>query len=137
MAPVPVRPHSRAPSPMPTMPGRPISRAASPIPPGVGHSPDIRRPTSTSGFQIEKAPKSPGPYGRPSVPQPLGYNQDELMYRQQVAALIAAKDRQIAATGRIPVGQNQLVLFFRTKVGFLVSLSITTSDLRSSMCIVY
>jgi len=50
------------------------------------------------------------------MPQPDGYNRDELVYRQQVAALIAAKDRQIATTGRIPVGPAQLVLFFRTKV---------------------
>lgn len=80
-------------------------------------SPDIRRSASTD-FQIEKAPKSPGPYGRPQagMPQPDGYNRDELIYRQQVTALIAAKDRQIAATGRIPQASHPLVLFFRTKV---------------------
>jgi len=73
-------------------------------------------------FQIEKAPKSPGPYGRPGMPQPDGYNRDELIYRQQVSALIAAKDRQIAATGRIPAGPTPLVLFFRTKNGVSHSL---------------
>jgi hypothetical protein len=73
-------------------------------------------------FQIEKSPKTPGPYGRPGLPQPDGYNRDELIYRQQVSALIAAKDRQIAATGRIPPGPSPLVLFFRTKNGVSHSL---------------
>lgn len=108
MAPVPVRPLSRAPSPIPM---RPISRGPSPAPPGI-----------RSDFQIEKAPKSPGPYGRPNMPQPDGYNRDEQIYRQQVAALIAAKDRQIGASGRIPVGPGHLVLFFRTKNGVSHSL---------------
>jgi hypothetical protein len=92
-------------------------------------SPDIRRSASTE-FQIEKAPKSPGPYGRPGMSQPDGYNRDELIYRQQVTALIAAKDRQIAATGRIPAGPVPLVLFFRTKVSYLIFLAIyNTPDL--------
>jgi len=77
---------------------------------------------SSNDFQIEKAPKSPGPYGRPGMPQPDGYNRDELIYRQQVTALIAAKDRQIAANGRIPAGSAPLVLFFRTKNGVSHSL---------------
>src|SRR5882757_3941881 len=82
-APTPVRPASRAPSPMP-MSARPISRAPSPAPPGMTHS----QGRSSNDFQIEKAPKSPGPYGRPGMPQPDGYNRDELIYRQQVTALI-------------------------------------------------
>ena len=124
MAPVPVRPSSRAPSPMmPIVPLRPISRASSPIPPGMPRS-DIRRVPSTSDFHIEKAPKSPGPYGRPTtMPQADGYNRDDLIYRQQVAALIAAKDRQIATTGRIPARSAQFVLFFRAKVGSVSSSS--------------
>lgn len=126
MAPVPVRPLSRAPSPMPTMAGRPISRGPSPVPPGMGRAQDIGRSTSTSNFQIEKAPKSPGPYGRPSISHPDGYSRDEQVYRQQVAALIAAKDRQIAATGRLPASSTQLVLFFRTKVRFFIPYNDTT-----------
>ena len=96
------------------------------MPPGMGRPLDIRRPTSTADFQIEKPPKSPSPYGRPGMPQADPYNRDEqMMYRQQVAALIAAKDQQIAATGRIPAGPAQLVLFFRTKVGGIFFLLIT------------
>jgi len=57
------------------------------------------------------------------MPQADAYNRDDQMvYRQQVAALIAAKDRQIAATGRIPAGPAQLTLFFRTKNGVSHSL---------------
>lgn len=119
--PVPVRPLSRAASPIP-MPVRPISRASSPVPPGV------------SDFQIEKAPKSPGPYGRPGMPQPDVYNRDELIYRQQVSALIAAKDRQIAATGRIPAGPTPLVLFFRTKVSILYFSRYIALLIRDHQC---
>lgn len=88
----------------------------------------------TNDFQIEKAPKSPGPYGRPGMPQPDGYNRDELMYRQQVTALIAAKDRQIAANGRIPAGSAPLVLFFRTKVSILISRNILAQLIRDHRC---
>ena len=121
-APVPVRPVSRAsshtPTPMP-VPVRPLSRAPSPAPPGMIRSTDIIRGSGGSGdFQIEKAPKSPGPYGRPSLPQQDGYNnRNEQMFRQQVTALIAATGQQIVASGRVPAGSNPLVLFFRTKVG--------------------
>ena len=76
---------------------------------------DIRASASTD-FQIEKAPKSPGLYGRPSLPQRDGYNRDELMFRQQVTALIAATSQQIIASGRVSTGPTPPVLFFRTKV---------------------
>ena len=91
---------------------------------------DIRG-SASSDFQIEKAPKSPGPYGRPSLPQQGGYNRDELMFRQQVTALIAATGQQIIASGRVSAGPTPLVLFFRTKVGsFIIFLAICSiSDL--------
>jgi hypothetical protein len=55
-----------------------------------------------------------------------------MMYREHVSALISAKDRQIAVSGRIPVDPAQLSLFFRAKTGisysldFPVDLSYTT-----------
>ena len=110
----PVRPVSRNSSHTP----RPISRGPSPAPPGMIRPTDIRGSASTD-FQIEKPPKSPALYGRPSLPQRDGYNRDELMFRQQVTALIAATGQQIIASGRVSVGPTPLVLFFRTKVGFL------------------
>jgi hypothetical protein len=80
-------------------------------------STDIRGSGGTD-FQIEKAPKSPGPYGRPSaVPQREEYNRNEQVFRQQVTALIAATSQQIIASGRVAAGSTPLVLFFRTKVG--------------------
>ena len=86
-------------------------------------STDIRGSASTD-FQIEKAPKSPGPYGRPSVPQQDGYNRNEQMFCQQVTALIAATGQQIVASGRVPAGPTPIVLFFRTKVGPYIFLAI-------------
>ena len=113
----PARPISRSSSHTPTpMLARPISRGPSPVPPGMVRPTDIRG-SSSSDFQIEKAPKSPGPYGRPSMPQRDGYNRDEMMYRQQVTALIAATGQQIIASGRVSAGPTPLVLFFRTRVG--------------------
>jgi hypothetical protein len=118
--PSPGRPISRSTTPTPTMATRPLSRGPSPAPPGMVHPTDIRG-SAGSDFQIEKAPKSPGPYyGRPSMPQPQqrdGYNRNEMMFRQQVTALIAASGQQIVASGRVPAGPTPLVLFFRTKVG--------------------
>lgn len=112
----PARPVSRSSSHTPTpMLARPISRAASPVPPGMVRSTDIRGSASTD-FQIEKAPKSPGPFGRP-MPQREDYNRNEQMFRQQVTALIAAMGQQIIASGRVSAGPTPLVLFFRTKVG--------------------
>jgi len=93
-----------------------MMRGPSPAPPGMIRSTDIRG-SASSDFQIEKAPKSPGPYGRPSQPQRDGYNRDELMFRQQVTALIAATSQQIIASGRVSAGPTPLVLFFRTKNG--------------------
>jgi hypothetical protein len=89
---------------------------------------DIRGSASTD-FQIEKAPKSPGPYGRPSVPQREDYNRNEQMFRQQVTALIAATGQQIIASGRVSAGPAPLVLFFRTKVGLIIFLADNISDL--------
>ena len=109
----PVRPVSRNSAHTP----RPISRGPSPAPPGMIRPTDIRG-SGSNDFQIEKAPKSPGPYGRPSVSQRDPYNRDELMFRQQVTALIAATAQQIIASGRVSAGPTPLVLFFRTKVGF-------------------
>ncbi|KAJ2916229.1 hypothetical protein MD484_g4192, partial [Candolleomyces efflorescens] len=48
--------------------------------------------------------------------EPSSYN-DEAAYRQRVAALNAARDRQFATTGHIVVDSTQLVLFFRSKSG--------------------
>jgi hypothetical protein len=127
-APGPVRPVSRAsshtPTPMP-VPARPLSRAPSPAPPGMTRSPNIRG-SGSGDFQIEKAPKSPGPYGRPSMPQQDGYNNrnEQMMFRQQVTALIAATGQQIVANGRVPAGSTPLVLFFRTKVGPFFHISL-------------
>lgn len=118
-APPPARPVSRSSSHTPTpMLARPISRGPSPVPPGmIIRSPDMRG-SGSGEFQIEKAPKSPGPYGRPSIPQRDDYNRNEQMFRQQVTALIAATGQQIIASGRVSAGPTPLVLFFRTKVGF-------------------
>lgn len=114
---------------------RPISRGPSPVPPGMVRPTDIRGSASTD-FQIEKAPKSPGPYGRPNLPQQRdGYNRDEMMFRQQVTALIAATGQQIIASGRVSAGPIPPVLFFRTKVGPFISCTIhLIRDHSSSMC---
>ncbi|PPQ79019.1 hypothetical protein CVT25_002328 [Psilocybe cyanescens] len=102
-----------APSPYGAPIGRPISRGPSPNPHSVS--------PAAGGFQVEKRAKSPNPYGRPVTTEPIAYR-DEMLYRDQVSALIAAKDRQIAATGRIPVDSTQLSLFFRAKDGITYSL---------------
>ncbi|KAJ3514418.1 hypothetical protein NLJ89_g2387 [Agrocybe chaxingu] len=98
---------------------RPLSRGPSPAPPGViaGH----RSPMTD--FQVEKRARSPNPYGRPPMgqPEPTVYR-DELVYRDHVSALIAAKDTQFGVNGRIPVDPAQLVLFFRSKTGITHSL---------------
>lgn len=65
-------------------------------------------------FQIEKAPKSPNMGGGRAMPQAA--HQDDVLLNQYVSALIAAKDRQFAITGSIPLDPSQLVLFFRSKV---------------------
>ncbi|KAF8909814.1 hypothetical protein CPB84DRAFT_1673390 [Gymnopilus junonius] len=114
---------------------RPISRGPSPAPgagfvgshgrsPSIGTtSPSIGATTTAGGFQIEKRSKSPNPYGRPSTTQPEpGMYRDEMVYREHVSALISAKDRQIAVSGRIPVDPAQLSLFFRAKTGITYSL---------------
>lgn len=51
------------------------------------------------------------------MPQPdtTSYR-EETLFRDHVSALVAAKDLQFAANGRIPVDPAQLVLFFRSKV---------------------
>ncbi|KAF8179884.1 hypothetical protein BJ912DRAFT_855467 [Pholiota molesta] len=88
----------------------------------MGRPQDHQRQGSVAGFQVEKRAKSPNPYGR-SAPdqQPVGYR-DEALYREQVSALIAAKDSQFAVNGHIPVDPAQLVLFFRVKTGITHSL---------------
>ena len=92
---------------------------------------DIRGSSGTD-FQIEKAPKSPGPYGRPSVPQREDYNRNEQMFRQQVTALIAATGQQIIASGQVSTGPAPLVLFFRTKVGS-ISISLQQISIVSDL----
>ncbi|KAF8153339.1 hypothetical protein B0H34DRAFT_663392 [Crassisporium funariophilum] len=82
---------------------------------------DLHKSPSTSNFQIERS-KSPGLYGRPNIPQADPTYQNELVYREHVAALIAAKDRQFAISGHIPVDPAHLVLFFRSKTGITHSL---------------
>ncbi|KAH9474493.1 hypothetical protein JR316_0012952 [Psilocybe cubensis] len=126
------RPISRGPSPVPSSVapqgyyGTPASPYGAPITRPISRGPSPN-PYSTSpvagGFQVEKRAKSPNPYGRPAPAEPVAVAyRDELVYRDQVSALIAAKDRQIAATGRIPVDASQLSLFFRAKDGITYSL---------------
>ncbi|KAJ3548259.1 hypothetical protein NMY22_g1335 [Coprinellus aureogranulatus] len=47
---------------------------------------------------------------------------DEATYRRAVTALLEAKDRQFAATGRVAVDPTQMVLFFRSKSGITQSI---------------
>lgn len=97
-------------------PRMPISRAASPVP-GISRSFDgaSARSPSVLDFQIEKAPKSPNMGGGRGLPAQAA-NQDDVLLNQYVSAIIAAKDRQFAITGSIPLDPSQLVLFFRSKV---------------------
>ncbi|KAF4613027.1 hypothetical protein D9613_010828 [Agrocybe pediades] len=127
------RPISRGPSPspapypvtQPTAGGYSGYGYPSPVSPPVGVPPtDAYRATpGVSGFHVEKRSRSPNPYGRPpsAQPEPTVYR-DELLYREQVSALISAKDHQIAVSGRIPVDPAQLTLFFRGKPGITYSL---------------
>ncbi len=95
---------------------RPLSRGPSPAPGIIGSgSPNI------SGFQVEKRARSPNPYGR-QMPQPEATSyREETLFRDHISALIAAKDLQFAANGRIPVDPAQLVLFFRSRVSCCVT----------------
>ncbi|KAF9531207.1 hypothetical protein CPB83DRAFT_849558 [Crepidotus variabilis] len=96
---------------------RPLSRG--PVSPNMPPA-NILGPTSPeiSGFQVEKRSRSPNPYGRPmQQPEPVQYRDEAAIFRDQVAALIDAKEAQFAVNGRIPVDPAQLILFFRSKTG--------------------
>lgn len=108
----------------PSMMQRPVSRG--PISPSMPPS-NIIGPTSPdmTGFQVEKRSRSPNPYGRPvQQPEPVQYRDEASIFRDQVSALIDAKDTQFAVNGRIPVDPSKLILFFRSKVcGLLMASS--------------
>ncbi|KAH9474494.1 hypothetical protein JR316_0012953 [Psilocybe cubensis] len=126
-------PHSRGPSPAPPgMAPRPLSQnfdgqgyygAPSAYGAPIGRSASPNPHDASSGFQVEKRAKSPNPYGRPPTAQPeANAYRDEMVYREQISALLAAKSHQTAITGRIPIDPTQLSLFFRGKDGISYSL---------------
>lgn len=92
----------------------------SPTPSGVSRSSGsdglpFHRSPSTSDFQIERATKA---VHRRSMPAPDAAYEDELVLRDSISRLLAAKDRIFSVSGRIPVDTSQLVLFFRSKVSY-------------------
>lgn len=100
--------HSRAPS-----------RAASPF--SYNRIPDPPLPfmhasSGVGDFQVEHATRTPRRQHSLSMPiAPVGYD-EELVYREHVSSLLAAKNTVFSVSGRIPLDPSQLVLFFRTKV---------------------
>lgn len=67
-----------------------------------------------SDFEIERAPKSPGPKKALIRRQPG--NDGEQALQNSVARLFGAKSRPFTVSGRIPLDPAALVLFFRSKV---------------------
>ncbi|EAU83769.1 hypothetical protein CC1G_07504 [Coprinopsis cinerea okayama7 len=147
----PRRSHSRAPSPMPIGPPMPsttptyaVPLPSAPMPTGdammnamhtmgtmpgamggAGHT--LRRPPSQAEFKVEKVARPPSSMANRYSPQNVNANAevyfDENVYRQKVAALVAAKDRPaFATTGYVFVEPGQVVLFFRSKSGITQSL---------------
>jgi len=93
-----------------------------------------RRPTSPNEFRVEKVGRSPNIRGSqplPTVDPTVTQYWDEAAYRQRVAGLLTAKEKQFSVTGHIQVDTSQLVLFFRSKVR--LSLSIASMD-RALIC---
>ncbi|KAF9053865.1 hypothetical protein BDZ89DRAFT_938657 [Hymenopellis radicata] len=56
------------------------------------------------------------------MPLPPAGFENELVYRDHVSRLLAAKNTVFSISGRIPLDPSQLVLFFRTKSGITHSL---------------
>jgi hypothetical protein len=98
------------------------SRVGTPSPPSVGRSsneyPQFHRSPSVSDFQIEHVPKS-SVIRRSIPPAEPGFDQ-ALAFRDSVSRLLSARSRPFSVCGRIPLDSSQLVLFFRSKVGFFV-----------------
>ncbi|KAH6903289.1 hypothetical protein BKA70DRAFT_1433808 [Coprinopsis sp. MPI-PUGE-AT-0042] len=90
----------------------------------VGKS--LRRSKSQAEFRVEAVPRSTSSMGmRGYNPANTGGDNyyDEGVYRQRVAALLAAKDRSaFVSTGYVFVDPAQIVLFFRSKSGVAQSI---------------
>lgn len=99
--------HSRAPSRVPS----PMSYVRIPDPP----LPFAQASPNSSDFHIEHATRTPRRQHSLSMPLPTGYD-GEMVYRDHVSQLLAAKNTVFSVSGRIPLDPSQLVLFFRTKV---------------------
>lgn len=93
---------------------------------GASGSYNRSRPSSSNEFRVEKVGgnRSPniGARGTPLPPSSEHAYFDETTYKQRVAALLSAKDRQFAVTGRAVIDPSQLVLFFRSKVRLSIDL---------------
>ncbi len=95
------------------------SRASSPS--IYGRVPDPPLPfayasSSTSDFHIERRTRTPRRQQSLAMPLPPAGFDNELVYRDHVSRLLAAKNTVFSISGRIPLDPSQLVLFFRTKV---------------------
>ncbi|KAL0945876.1 hypothetical protein HGRIS_012159 [Hohenbuehelia grisea] len=87
---------------------------------GMGMASPYYRSPNLTDFQVERPHPSPSKRASPNIPDP-GY-EDEMVYRESVARLLAEKDRPTTVSGRIPVDPSHLVLFFRSKSGITHSL---------------
>ncbi|KAJ7155686.1 hypothetical protein C8R46DRAFT_1041042 [Mycena filopes] len=80
---------------------------------------DGSRSPNLATFEVEHVSRPPSAMAnRP--PEPAF--DPEVMYREHVSKLIAAKTRPFTVSGRIPVDPSKLVLFFRSKGGITHSL---------------
>lgn len=107
---------------MPTVrPVTPLSAAfagAHPFP-SPNHSPMIASPNKSLEFQVERAPKARS--RRPSLSHGSNASDDEQTLRDNISRLLVVKTRISSVTGSVPFDTSQLILFFRTKVGYLAT----------------
>ncbi|GBE83479.1 hypothetical protein BKA93DRAFT_723708 [Sparassis latifolia] len=81
------------------------------------------RNLSMSDFEVEHvAPKTPVTASKAQRRRTSSDFDSEATFRSNVTALIAAKARPFAVSGRIPIDPAVLILFFRTKSGITHSL---------------
>ena len=77
----------------------------------------FQRNPSISDFQIERIPKQTQVIPRRATLRRTDADyEDERVFQSSVARVLAAKTRPFTVSGRIPLDQSTLVLFFRSKV---------------------
>ena len=112
------------------MPLSTISSMSSPTPSRYPDLP-VPRTQSVSEFEVEHSVTGKTPY-TPSKSRRRGSDPDsQAAYRTAIAAIVNAKARPFAVSGRVPMDPAHLTLFFRSKVRSRASMLSPPSDVES------